>query len=306
MSKRLASVAITAICALLVAGCSPADEGPSKAAELLATGLQNGNVAEVAFDGVASDAVQGSLLHTLGGMGEVNRQVSVAEVRDIDADRAEVQLQYTWDVPAEEDWSYETTASLVQIDAGWLVKWSPHIVEGSLSEGEEIGFRRALAERGRILDGVGEALVLPRPVRRVGISKDEVAPEQWEAAARLAADAVGVDPEAYVDKVNAYGPEAFVEAVTLREAAFQNLNYAKTSVVPGWRALPDEVPLAPSSSFARPLLGIVREATAEDIDRDDTLAPQDMLGIGGIQEAYDQDLRGEPGWKIVAINISHR
>ena len=295
--------ALAATCALLLSGCSPADENSAEAAGELAKGLQEGDLAGVRFHGITPEVPQNELLEALDGMVQVSREVSVTEVREVEEDRAEVTLQYTWDVPAEEDWSYEATASLVQLDADWLVEWSPQIVEGTLSDGEKIDFRRASAERGRILDGSGEALVLPRAVRRVGISKNEVAPEQWEAAARLAADVVGVDPEAYVDKVRAYGPEAFVEAVTLRETTFQNLNYAKVSAVPGWTALPDKVPLAPSSNFARPILGIVREATAEDIEqRGDDLAPQDMLGAGGIQEAYDQDLRGEPGWEVVAVD----
>ncbi|WP_394253564.1 penicillin-binding transpeptidase domain-containing protein [Arthrobacter pityocampae] len=303
MNKSLAMTTFTLTCALLLTACNSVDDAAAHVAEDLAVGLEQGDLSQVDFKDSTADTSGDDAAALLETMAGIDRQVSVLEVREVDDDRVEATLQFEWNKPVDTQWKYETTASLVRAGGQWVVEWSPQIIESTLSDGERIEANHLPAERGRILDGSSDALVLPRPVRRVGISKNEIPPEQWESAARSAADAVGIDEDSYVEKVQAYGPEAFVEAITLREIVFQNLNYAKTSAVPGWTALSDEIPLAPSSSFARPLLGDVREATAEDIKQHEgKLSPLDTLGAGGLQETYDAELRGDPGWEVVAID----
>jgi cell division protein FtsI/penicillin-binding protein 2 len=64
-------------------------------------------------------------------------------------------------------------------------------------------------------------------------------------------------------------------------------------------ALQDEIPLAPTRQFARPLLGTVGEATAEIVEESEgAIAAGDQAGLSGLQQQYDELLRGTPGLTI--------
>ena len=126
----------------------------------------------------------------------------------------------------------------------------------------------------------------------VGIDKPQLgAADPADSATRLAS-LVGVDPAGYVQQVKASGDEAFVSAITLREEG-RTITNEQIAAIPGARAIPASVPLAPSRTFARAVLGTVGEATAEQIEASEgALTAGDVTGIGGLQQQYDEQLRG--------------
>ena len=53
--------------------------------------------------------------------------------------------------------------------------------------------------------------------------------------------------------------------------------------------------LAPTRDFARPIIGTVGEATKEDVDASGgTVVAGDQVGLSGLQERYDAQMRGTP------------
>jgi cell division protein FtsI/penicillin-binding protein 2 len=57
--------------------------------------------------------------------------------------------------------------------------------------------------------------------------------------------------------------------------------------------------LAPTRDFARPLIGIVGEATKEDVDQSGgAVAAGDQVGLAGLQKRYDAQMRGTPGVRV--------
>ncbi|MDD9205075.1 penicillin-binding protein, partial [Georgenia sp. 10Sc9-8] len=97
----------------------------------------------------------------------------------------------------------------------------------------------------------------------------------------------------------AAGPSAFVEAIVVRTGS-DVVDLAEVEILPGARALPDELPLAPTAAFARPVLGTAGEATQEIVaESDGAVAPGDLVGLSGLQRQYDELLRGTPGIRIV-------
>ena len=116
-----------------------------------------------------------------------------------------------------------------------------------------------------------------------------------DSATKLA-QLVGVDPAAYAQQVAAAGPEAFVPAITLREDGNRTITDAQIAAIPGGRAIPDELPLAPTRTFARAVLGTAGEANAEQIEKSNgALNAGDVTGTGGLQQQYDAQLRGTDG-----------
>jgi cell division protein FtsI/penicillin-binding protein 2 len=299
--------ALGTVLALLLVGtavaCAPSKDEAQSTAAALAEGLSAKNVEGIAFSGATGADVQADLAGVLEGMDPLVPEVSVAEVGEVQDNRTTATLSYEWTIPdSEQKWTYTTTAELAHADDSWQVVWSPTIVEPSLAEGERLAKTTAEPERGDILDAGGEPLVTERPVRVVGIDKSGLSAAEAKSSAQQLADLVDIDAGDYQSKVEAYGPEAFVDAITLREAAFEDLNQSRLDSIDGSAALEDELPLAPSRDFAAALLGTVREATAEDIEKSEGKIVQgEMVGTSGLQAAYNDDLSGTPGLTISAV-----
>ena len=149
--------------------------------------------------------------------------------------------------------------------------------------------------------GAGDAkLVTYRPVVNVGIDKPLLASADPAASATQLAQLVGVDPAAYTQQVQAAGPEAFVTAITLREDG-RTITDDQIGEIPGARAISDFLPLAPTRTFARALLGTAAEANAEQIEKSGgALKAGDTTGTGGLQQQYDAQLRGSNGIQVFA------
>lgn len=298
--RSAAAVAVVLSAALLTGGCSVlAPDGGREAAEQVAAALSAGDVAELSFGDVDGASAQEQLERLVAGLGEAAPAVEVAAVEDAGEEgRREATLSWTWDLPGtDEDWSYEAVLPLTRTGSGdWTPAWSPAVVHPGLQEGEALRARAVDADRGDVLGADGETLVTERPVRRLGIDRSRLAGADPGEAARRLAGIVGIDAGAYAEAVEQAGPEAFVEALPLREEDYRELDAGQLDTVPGLRVVEDELPLAPARGFAAGLLGSVGEATAEDVaDSGGELLPGTAIGRGGVQEHFDERLRGTPG-----------
>lgn len=303
--SRAAAAGLGLTVLLLAAGCGALPDGARDAAEGVAAGLDAGDLTGTALPAQAQEELERITAH-LGG---ADPAVALAGVEEAGEDGREAVLSWTWDLPGEQDWSYDARLPLEQdADGQWRARWSPAVVEPSLGPDEGLRLRTLPADRGDVTGAGGEVLVTERPVHRVGLDRGRLGEADPARAARqLAAaleDVVELDPAAYAASVEQAGPEAFVEAVTLREDDFRALPADRTSAVPGLRVVDDEQPLAPSRGFAPALLGSVGPATAEDLERSGgELAAGDVVGRGGVQEAFDDRLRGRPGAVVERIAL---
>ena len=311
MGKKRTPVSVLAVAALALTlvSCSGDKPSPDDAANTLAKGLANADVSGSAFTEGTAEQVNGELDALLADMGPVRPAVTVAGVDEDpeDKDAASAKLAYAWDVNGDSrpDWNYESTVRLERGDDDeWLVQWAPSVVFSSLADGDRLA-RSTVAPpaRGDILGRSGEPLMAPRPVLRIGINKPDVPEAQQASSAAALATLVGVDPEAYAAQVQASGPEAFVEVLVQRAEAEGPATAAAVEAIPGAAALPAQRVLAPTRNFARALLGTVGEATAEVIDASEgRLSPGDQTGLSGLQQQYDEQLRGTDGVSITIEN----
>ena len=309
-SRYAAALAALALTGPLVAGCSLFDRGgpdPSPVAAALAAGLASGDLGPVAFDGAPAGGAATAVSTALGPLGQTSRTVTVGPVtpKPDDPRSATATLQWTWDVaPTDADWSYQTQAQLkLADDQTWHVTWSPTLVEPKLTAGEKFTVERSQGKRGEITGAGGVVLVGLRDVYRVGIDKGKVTPEQASTSAQALATLVGIDPAGYVKTVNASGAKQFVVGITLRVNDPRIAGkVGDVQAIPGGTAMPDQVMLGPSPTFARALLGSVGPATAEIIERSGgRVAAGDTVGLAGLQRTYDGWLTGTPGLRIKAV-----
>ena len=247
-------------------------------------------MAGVAFDGKDAAAANDQLRGVFKALDPQKPEVEAGAVT-LDGDNASAPLNYTWKF-GEAEWKYTVPANFKKSGDKWLTVWSPATLAPGLADSEILAKGSQSPPRADILGAGDVPLVTYRPVVNVGIDKPQLgAADPADSATRLAS-LVGVDPAGYVQQVQGSGAEAFVSAITLREEG-RTITNEQIAAIPGARAIPASVPLAPSRTFARAVLGTVGEATAEQIEASEgALVAGDVTGIGGLQQQYDEQLRG--------------
>ncbi|MCQ9165590.1 MULTISPECIES: penicillin-binding transpeptidase domain-containing protein [unclassified Arthrobacter] len=302
MLRRAAGLLSVLSLVLAGAACSaPKDDGTATA-KALAAALSTHTVGSVAFDQPAAE-VQKELTGLSKGMGPVWPKVTVDGVAVKADNTARVSLGYSWTIPnVAKPWTYKTAADMKRNGDGWTVTWNPSIVAPQLAAGDQLKISTSHPQRAGILAADGQAIVKDRPVETLGINKDGLTDAQAQASATALAAVVDIDPAAYLAKVKAYGPVAFVDAITLRAEAYSALDQAKLKGIKGFLATPGTLPLAPSRTFAQAVLGAVHEATAEDIKKSNgKVVAGQVVGGSGLQASFDAQLAGTPGVTIEAV-----
>ena len=302
-SRTTTGLAAGALVALLLSGCDAVSRttgpDPGDAADALATALASGSFADVSFTRVTPEQVTADYRTTVEGMGDVEPSVTAGDVKE-SGSSATAPLTWTWSVGGR-DWTYRTTARMSEVDDEWQVAWDPSLVEPSLVDGNALDLTPIAARRGQILGAGGRPLVTERPVVRFGIDRSQVPARKAADSARRLARLVGIDPAAYVKRVEAAGDKAYVEAIVYRVGDVPD-SVDGYQDIPGVLALGARLPLAPTKEFAAPILGTVGEVTAEMVkDHPDTYRPGDQAGLSGLQARYDDQLRGSPGAVVHAV-----
>jgi cell division protein FtsI/penicillin-binding protein 2 len=294
---------------LIVAGsaCSVlgGDDGTVPAADVaadLAAALGEHTLGEVPLTDEADRAAFADLVAPLA---DLPVAVEVRAVDEVEADgeqerSASATLDWTWELPGGSPWTYGSTVALVPSGDSWQVDWKPESLAPDVAEGDTHGLRTLTPVRGDITGADGVALVTERPVLRYGLDKTKVEGPQVARSARRIARILDVDPASYVERAEAMGTEAFVEALVLREDdALEVLPSFRE--VPGALAVRDTLALAPTREFAAALLGRVGPATAEIVEESGgRIVAGDEVGLSGLQARYDEQLRGTPGTAVVA------
>jgi cell division protein FtsI/penicillin-binding protein 2 len=301
-------LATVAVLALLTVGCTSTatdEETAQEAADALAKGLTTGKLSGIPFDGRNGKQAQRWWTRTTAGMGTSTRKVSVSGLSEsTDGGTATAKIAYTWSLSGTDtEWTYDTTVALRRrADDRWATKLAPTVLAPGLKQDERLDLTSKAAPRADILGAGGTELVTERPVLRFGIDKANVHVSQQADSARRLAVLLDVDAAAFASRVKAAGEKAFVEALVLRRSDVTADRLRRLNEIAGAVALPDELPLAPTRDFARPILGTVGPVTAEIVKKSDgAYAPGDEAGLSGLQQRYDEQLRGTPGVLVTAV-----
>lgn len=316
--------AAPALALLLAAGglaaCGPSAPDPQEAADALAgqlgeaasAGDSEAGESEEPLDPFATlpRAAMVEMTSILGELAEVPHTVVAGEVTQGEGEAegtATVPLTWTFDLGEDfEPYMYETEAALVLVEGEgedpdeWEVTWSPTMVHPEATATRTFTMTVTEPTRGDIVAVDGTPIVTTRDVWNVGIDKTLIEdPAELDTAARALAEALELDPETYAARVASAGERAFVVAITIRQDEADQWNAGELRLMPGVLLQEQELPLAPSATWARPVLGRVGEATAEIIEGSGgEIVAGDLVGLGGLQAAYDEQLRGYEGITI--------
>lgn len=270
--------------------CDDGRSGAEAAATELATAVSGLDVAAVAFDGKDAAAANDQLKSVFAALDPQKPTVESGELT-LDGDTASAPLNYTWQF-GDAEWKYTASAKFKKSGDEWLTVWDPATLVPGLADSEILSKGSQSPQRADILGAGDVPLVTYRPVVNVGIDKPQLGGADPVDSANKLAALVGVDPAGYVEQVKAAGAQAFVSAITLREEG-RTITDEQITAIPGARAIAATMPLAPSRTFARTVLGSVGQATAEQVEASEgALTAGDVTGIGGLQQQYDEQLRG--------------
>ena len=251
-STKLSFVLAGLILGASLVACDDGRAGAQDAAKQLASAIAAQDVSSVAFDGKDAGAANEQLKEVFQSLDPDKPSVDAGELK-LESGKATVPLTYSWNIGPKE-WKYTVSAELKKSGDKWLTVWNPAMLAPELAAGEILSRTAESPERAAILGAGDVPLVTSRPVVNVGIDKPLLAGADPTDSASKLAQLVGVDPAGYVQQVEATGAEAFVAAITLREEG-RTITDEQIAAIPGARAIPGSLPLAPSRTFARALLG---------------------------------------------------
>ncbi|HEX6873564.1 MAG TPA: penicillin-binding transpeptidase domain-containing protein [Micromonosporaceae bacterium] len=305
-SGRVAAalVALLSVTTGLVA-CS-SDDGPEPVLRAFLAGWPEGNLDQVGVVNAAGTKVASAdvvrQIKALSGDLDPKlvkpRQAGAPAVTENDATAA---VDVDWAVGGV-TWRYRTTVRLNRKDDAWRVVWSPSTLHPELNDGDSLAVRRLPAARAAVVDGAGQAIVKGRPVVVVGIEPQRVTDQRAllaELAAAFKSVGVSVSLADLPAELGRAKPDAFVEVVTLRREAYDQIR-DRIRDLPGTVFREGELQLAPTRSFARALLGTVGPVRKDQMDANPgRYVIGDQVGQSGLQQRYDELLRGRPGMRIV-------
>jgi cell division protein FtsI/penicillin-binding protein 2 len=318
--RTLAAVLSMLLIATGVAACSHGNSGPDpdKALTAFVNGWRahsfNGDVNFVDANDTAlsSATVTTDFKKVLGDFAAVTPSIQAAKANVVnkpsklgDATATSV-LTVTMPVDATHKWTYQTTAHMNLENKAWHIRWEPALIQPSLIEGATLRLVYKEAERGKILSADGSALMEARSVVDVGIQPSHVTDLDSlvaSLAAALKSVDVDIDVNALKKQVRSANPDAFVEVVTLRAEIYQQIR-SKIHDLPGTVFNEGTLQLAPKKVFAHALLGEVDTVTKEQMDKNPgKYHIGDHVGAGGLEQAYEDRLRGTDGVSVVIPGV---
>jgi cell division protein FtsI/penicillin-binding protein 2 len=241
--------------------------------------------------------VESDFATLVAGTPGVDLEVVAGEARLGTDGTATAPLRTTWTLGGA-SWSSTGTLVLEGEDTDWQPRWSVTALDDRLADGDALTVVSESPERGAILDADGQPLSTPTPVVVVGVE-----PRRATDVPALVAElerVLGIDGADLAARIEAAPGDQFVEVITLRREDYEPVR-DQIRPLPGTVFREEDQALTPSRSFARALLGTVGPATAEQVaESDGRLKEGDLTGQGGVQAAFDEELRGAAGLEVRA------
>ncbi|WP_245601777.1 penicillin-binding transpeptidase domain-containing protein [Hamadaea tsunoensis] len=303
--RRIALFAALALLATPLAACSK-DPEPGPALDAFVAGWPHAQWnGKVTFVGPQNQALtETDVANRLKGLSGTLDTVTVkADGKPTISDKSATgKITVDWTLPGGTHWTYPSQVRLTQQNKTWRVIWDPKIVHPDLQENAALNTKVVAAARAGINDAAGNPLATARNVVVVGVEPDKikdlaVLTPVLDSALKTVVPG-GVDLSGLAQQVAQAKPDAFVEIVTLRREAYDQIK-PMIHDLDGTVFREETRILAPTRTFAKALFGSVGEVTKEIMDANPgKYAQGDQVGLYGLQKQYDARLRGSDGVEV--------
>lgn len=189
--------------------------------------------------------------------------------------------------------------------------WTLQVIRGErmaeLSEHNRVRLRRVAATRGRVVDRNGNILIDSQASFDAVLVREDARdlPATVETLAQFLHQSAA-DTQAVLDR--AAGRPPFQEVLVKRNLNFDEVAALETHQLdlPGVSLRIAPARTYPHGEVLAHVLGYVGEITQEELDRDRTYRPGDIVGKAGIERAWEAHLRGAHGGQQVEVDALGR
>lgn len=203
------------------------------------------------------------------------------------------------------DRKYVLIAAVVFICVVFILRlfWIQVVDDSWTARAADISERKitVFPSRGLIYDRHGELLVANTPVYDIMVVPREVKPFDTLAFASLIGVTVDETKERLrkAKEYSPWKPSEFEKQVTADQYAAISLHLHK---YPGFYAQSRTLRTYPQR-IAPHMLGYLSEVDARKVAKDPYYKPGDVIGVGGLEQYYEPQLRGHRGVKYVVVDV---
>ena len=182
-----------------------------------------------------------------------------------------------------------------------------------IAQNQRIRLLPILAPRGVIFDREGRPLVDSRPIYNVILSREDLRGQNLGSLAKPFSDALGLDFDILRERFEQVGAQPAFESVLVKQDATPgDISWVEAHELeyPELRVEQQPQRRYPSDGMLAHVLGYVGEVGAEQLKqqayKDKNLKPGDVIGQSGLEQYYDEFLRGVDGYRKVIVDSRGR
>lgn len=169
------------------------------------------------------------------------------------------------------------------------------------------------APRGAIFDRNGKILVDSRPTYNVTLSNEPIKTINVNDRVEEYADGLALEPQFVVERLNLIKKQPGFETLVLKEnATIQDISWVESHSLeyPELRIELQPQRFYPHGAILAHVLGYVGEISPKQLEKPEVqakgLRAGDIVGKGGLEQHYDEFLRGRPGYRKVIVDSRGR
>lgn len=167
------------------------------------------------------------------------------------------------------------------------------------------------APRGAIFDRNGNILVDSRPTFNVVISKEPLRTIDTDERIPEYSRGLSLEPQVVTERLNAINKQTDFETLILKDnASMQDIAWVEAHSLeyPELRVELQPQRFYPHGKYMAHVLGYVGEISPKQLESERWagLRPGDIIGKGGLEEYYDEFLRGRPGYRKMIVDSRGR
>lgn len=188
-------------------------------------------------------------------------------------------------------------ARIIKSGDQYLIKWDPSLIFPNMEGKDKVAFHQWRAERGEIIDRLGNGIAVNENFREAGIvPKDLLKGNEKTKQLQNISKQLNISIEEIQQKLK----QGWVKDDLFVPLKIIESN--KAEVIPGISYQNTNLRYYPLKEAAAHLIGYIGEVTREDLDKNSDLKEGDMIGKAGLERALDKELRGKDGGEILIVD----
>jgi hypothetical protein len=257
--------------------CTPKPNGPEPVAEKFFAALATGDTGAAAELSDKPADARAALNAAWAGLQATRLSAQILGSK-YSEDTGSITYRYTWHLPKNRTWTYDGQLNMLRDEGRWEVRWTTTGLHPRLGEHQTFALRADAPRRASVNERGGTDVLVPGNLYHYALDAKSAAGALMPTA-RTVVDALRpfdntLDPQRLAEQASSSkGP---LSLITLRQSDHDRVAGA-LGALPGVVVTPQAELLPTDDSFARDIVGQVKNAVVDELD-------------------------GQAGWRVVSVN----